>query len=344
MRPPIPRFVRWTVVFAVIAALTVAVFQYWETAQTGSETAQAGVTQTAWGPLGPADRDLLVKVRQAGLWEQPTGQQAQQQGSSARVREVGGLISAEHADLDAQVRDVAARLGVLLPNQPTEQQQEWMAEIASQSGADFDRTFVQRLRVAHGNVLPIIADVRSGTRNELVRQFATTAAQFVTRHHEYLESTGLVDFSALPEPPAPAAAPPAPAVPAAAAPPAGDAPPAGHGAEHVNQVVQATPASGANVMVAAVVYIAALLAIVGLLGLLGTAGVRARRSQGRSQHDPQGRSPHAHDPRSRPHSPPSDPPGRSRSRSSGGPQTAPQPAMTASGGPPSRPRHAAQRW
>ncbi|MFN2496146.1 MAG: DUF4142 domain-containing protein [Pseudonocardiaceae bacterium] len=312
MRPPIPRFVRWTVVLAVLAALTVAVFQYWDsTSQPASGAAQAGWTQTEWGPLGPADRDLLIKVRQAGLWEGPTGQQAQQQASSARVREVGGLISTEHADLDAQVREVSAKLGVLLPNQPTEQQQGWMAEIAGQSGADFDRTFVQRLRAAHGKVLPVISQVRSGTRNDLVRQFATTAAQFVTRHHEYLESTGLVDYSALPEPPAPDAAPPAPAVPPAAAAPAAAVsagfPPAGH-EQHVTPVAQTSSVGGAQVMVAALVYIAALLAIIGLLGLLGTAGVRARQSR----HQP---------PRHRPHR-----------------------AVTAPRGLPSRPRHAAQRW
>jgi predicted outer membrane protein len=282
------------VVFAVIAALTVAVFQYWNTESPATPaTAQTGLTQTEWGPLGPADRDLLIKVRQAGLWEGPTGQQAQQQGSSARVREVGRLISAEHADLDAQVRDVSAKLGVLLPNQPTEQQQGWMAEIAGQSGADFDRTFVQRLRAAHGKVLPIIAQVRSGTRNDLVRQFATTAAQFVTRHHEYLESTGLVDFSALPEPPAPDPSPPAAVVPpAAAAPataiaaagtpatgtPATGTPATGH-EQHVNPVAQASSVGGVRVVVAALVYIAALLAIVGLLWLLGTAGLRARQSR-----------------------------------------------------------------
>jgi predicted outer membrane protein len=278
----------------VIAALTVAVFQYWGS-NPQPTAAQAGWTQTEWGPLGPADRDLLIKVRQAGLWEGPTGQQAQQQASSARVREVGRLISAEHADLDAQVRDVSAKLGVLLPNQPNEQQQAWMAEIAGQSSAEFDRTFVQRLRAAHGKVLPVIAEVRSGTRNDLVRQFATTAAQFVTRHHEYLESTGLVDFSALPEPPAPDAAPPAGAVPPAAAAPAtavaAGVPGAGH-EQHVNPVVQTNPvaqassAGGAKVMVAALVYIAALLAIVGLLWLLGTAGLRARKSRRRPQRAP----------------------------------------------------------
>jgi predicted outer membrane protein len=198
---------------AVVSALAVAAFQYWNTVQRRSANVAdaAVVTQTPWGPLGPADRNMLAKVRQAGLWEMPTGQRAEQQGSSARVRQVGGMIASEHTELDQRVRDTAAQLGVILPSQPSAQQQGWIAEIASKSGSDFDRTFVQRLRAAHGVVLPVIAQVRAGTRNELIRQFATTAAEFVTRHMGYLESTGLVDFDALPLPPAPTNAAPAPA-------------------------------------------------------------------------------------------------------------------------------------
>jgi predicted outer membrane protein len=321
VHPPIPRFVVWTVALAVIAALSVAVFQYWDRSQFRATAVQDnGWTQTQWGPLGPADRDLLIKVRQAGLWEGPTGQQAQQRASSARVREVGRLISAEHADLDARVREVSARLGVPLPNQPSDQQKGWIAEIGSQSGSDFDRTFVQLLRAAHGKVLSVITGVRSGTRNDLVRQFAATSAQFVTRHHEYLESTGLVDYAALPEAPTPAAPPPGAAVPPAAAvplaaaapppavtPPAAAAPPpaaapgpavvtaAVDHSQHLNQVANVTPVNGAQVMIVPLIYIAALVAIVGLLSVLGTAGLRARRARPSLQRsfDPSGRPRHA---------------------------------------------------
>lgn len=295
MRPPIPRFVLWTIALAMIAALSVAVFQYWGGSQYRTTAAQGnGWTQTQWGPLGPADRDLLIKVRQAGLWEGPTGQDAQQRATSARVREVGRRIAAEHADLDARVRQVAAQLAVPLPDQPSDQQQRWITEITNQTGPDLDRTFVQRLRAAHGNVLPIISHVRAGTRNDLIRQFATTSAQFVTRHHEYLESTGLVDYSTLPPPPTPATAPPATAIPptaagplaatepqAAALPPtaAAVAPAAADHGQHLDQVAIVTPLNGAPVMIAALVYTAALLAIVGLLTLLGTAALRARRAR-----------------------------------------------------------------
>jgi predicted outer membrane protein len=190
----IPRILRGAVVITVLLAVSASVYQSWATGAPGT----SGWTQTQWGPLGPADRDLLAKVRMAGLWEGPTGQQAEQMASSPQVRDVGRKLAEEHAQLDEETRKVADKLGVPLPSGPSAQQMGWMAEISSKTGSDYDRTFVQRVREAHGIVLPVIAQVRSSTQNDLVRQFADTAATFVTRHHAYLESTGLVDYAALP--------------------------------------------------------------------------------------------------------------------------------------------------
>jgi predicted outer membrane protein len=195
----IPRFLRFSVIAAVLLAVAVSVLQSWSSGTPGT----AGWTQTQWGPVGPADRDLLAKVRMAGLWEQPTGQQAEQQADSPQVREVGRHLASEHATLDAADRKVADQLGVLLPTSPNSQQLGWMREISAQTGTDYDRMVVQRLREAHGIVLPLIAEVRVGTRNSLIREFATTANEYVTRHIGYLESTGLVDYNALPQPPSP---------------------------------------------------------------------------------------------------------------------------------------------
>jgi predicted outer membrane protein len=191
----IPRLLRRAVVVAVILAVSATVYQSWASGSPGT----GGWVQTQWGPLGPADRDLLVKVRLAGLWEQPTGQQAEQQASSPEVKNAGLHISGEHGSLDEEVRKVANQLGVLLPSSPTAQQVAWMNEISQQTGSEYDRMFVQRLREAHGAVLPIIAQVRATTRNELMRQFADTANQYVSRHIKYLEDTGLVDYAALPQ-------------------------------------------------------------------------------------------------------------------------------------------------
>jgi predicted outer membrane protein len=187
------------VIAAVILAVGATIWQSW----TAGTPGMSGVVQTSWGPLSPSDRDLLVKVRLACLWEMSTGQQAMQQASSPEVKEAARKIAAEHTDLDQKTRDIADKLGVLLPSTPSAQQIGWMKEITSKTGSDYDRTVVQRLREAHGIVLPVIAEVRVGTRNDAVRAFAADTQEYVTRHIGYLESTGLVDYSALPDAPSP---------------------------------------------------------------------------------------------------------------------------------------------
>jgi hypothetical protein len=190
-------------VVAVLVLVGGALWQTWRTTPTAAAPGQDGWVSTQWGPLGPADRDLLIRVRLAGLWEHPVGQEMVGRATQARVREVGRLLSAEHLKLDVLVVEAAAKLGVLLPNQPTTEQQAWMYQITAATGAAYDWTAVNLLRQAHGSVLPTIVQVRVGTRNDLVRAFADEAAAYVQRHAGYLESTGLVDFARLDEPPTP---------------------------------------------------------------------------------------------------------------------------------------------
>ncbi|MFG1703604.1 DUF4142 domain-containing protein [Nonomuraea sp. M3C6] len=189
--------------FVVAAAVTILLVM-----PPAIDPAEAQWTQTSSGPLSAADRDLLVKVRQAGLWEMPVGEYARTRAESQRVKEVGRLIMEDHMKLDLLTRQVAKKLGVDLPDEPNPDQQRWMAQLASESGPAFDKDFANLLRAAHGKVFTVVAGVRAGTRNAEIRKFAQEGVNYVMRHMALLESTGLVDHNELPEPPSPSPAPP----------------------------------------------------------------------------------------------------------------------------------------
>jgi predicted outer membrane protein len=159
--------------------------------------------------VSEADRQLLVKVRQAGLWQIPAGQAAEQQAASEVVKTTGAKIAAQHAALDKENRALAQQFGVVLPNQPSEDQQGWLADLSAKYGPEFDPAFANLLRDADGKMYQLVAQVRTGTRNESIRAFATKADDMVKTQMGLLESTGQVDFAALPEPTIPGAAPPA---------------------------------------------------------------------------------------------------------------------------------------
>lgn len=45
------------------------------------------IANTQYGPLTEADRDFVVKVRAAGLWEYPLGEMAMARGTSPAMKE-----------------------------------------------------------------------------------------------------------------------------------------------------------------------------------------------------------------------------------------------------------------
>ncbi|MER5469339.1 DUF4142 domain-containing protein [Streptomyces sp. NPDC002935] len=159
--------------------------------------APADTVNTRWGPLTAADRDFVVRVRLAGLWEIPAGQQAIERAPTKAIKEAGDHLVAGHTDLDKRVRVVAADLGIALPSQPNARQQGWLQELSVAQGEDYDRKFANLLRSAHGKVFQLLAQVRSTTGNSLVRQLASDADRTVLDHITVLEKTGYVDFDAI---------------------------------------------------------------------------------------------------------------------------------------------------
>ncbi|MCX4529378.1 MULTISPECIES: DUF4142 domain-containing protein [unclassified Streptomyces] len=157
----------------------------------------AGTISTAFGPLTAQDRDFIRKVRLAGLWELPAGRQALQRGTRPTVRTAGQHLIEGHTELDRRVIEVGQALGVDLPNQPTDQQQDWLRQMDQAQGAQYERLFVQLLRRAHGKVFTLVAQIRAQTRNSMVRALANDANTTVLDHITVLEDSGLVDFDGL---------------------------------------------------------------------------------------------------------------------------------------------------
>lgn len=117
------RFVNGTglIVAGLVTTLAALVFPVWSYADrsgTGVDLLDAGTVPTGFGPLSALDREFVTKVRLAGLWELPAGQQAEARGTGTAVRTAGEHLVEGHTFLDARVREVAARLGLELPNQP----------------------------------------------------------------------------------------------------------------------------------------------------------------------------------------------------------------------------------
>jgi putative membrane protein len=218
------------------------------------------------GTLAAADKDLVNKVRLAGLWEIPAGDMAQEKSSNARIKKIGADIAAQHVKLDELARAAAKKLKMDLPDEPNADQKKWLGEMEAANGAEFDQIFIDRLRAAHGKIFPAIGTVRASTRNDTVRKLAQQANQFVATHMTLLESSGKVDFQGLPTAPAPDAATKAPA---------------GSGADPVLSSASQSALTGTPPMLPALLALVAGLAVGGFVMWRVAAGNRRRPAYAR---------------------------------------------------------------
>lgn len=180
-----------------VGALAFPVWSYADRSGTAQANMAAGTVNTQWGPLTAADRDLIFRVRLAGLWELPAAEKAMARSSSPEVKEAADHLIVGHQDLDERVRNVAAQLGIELPNVANEQQLGFLTQMDNATDDQFDRVWANLLRSAHGKIFPAIGQVRNMTENTLVRQLASDTNQTVLDHITVLEKTGQVDFDAI---------------------------------------------------------------------------------------------------------------------------------------------------
>jgi predicted outer membrane protein len=162
----------------------------------GSGTAAPPPASTgapAGGPISELDKQLLIKVRQADLWELPAGRLAQTHAKSEAVRRAGLHLIEGHSRLDQLVREMSQELQIAIPDQPNPDQQGWLKKLENTKGEEFDRFFANQLRNSHGKVFIVVGQVRATTQNTRIRELAIEANNAVSDHMKVLEETGLVD-------------------------------------------------------------------------------------------------------------------------------------------------------
>ncbi|MFD7503039.1 DUF4142 domain-containing protein [Streptomyces sp. NPDC001700] len=159
-----------------------------------SATNLSKMQDNQFGPLSGADKDFVVKVRLAGLWEYPAGKIGLEKGTTEQIKTAGKHLLDGHQLLDAISREIAPKLGITLPNKPTPQQQSFVDTMNAKTGKDFDTYYANILRVTHGQIFSSIAKIRQTSKNSLVRKLASQANNTVLDHITQMEKTGMVNF------------------------------------------------------------------------------------------------------------------------------------------------------
>lgn len=150
-------------------------------------TALSGTAANAAPPdANEQDRRFLVQTHQDNLAGITAGKAAIDKGRDRDVRALGKRLVADHTKLDAEVRQVAQRLAVTLPAEPTTAQRIQYNRISARSGDAFDWAWLSVAAIDRRTALARGARELAEGASPQVKRLATSAKPVLLKHLELL--------------------------------------------------------------------------------------------------------------------------------------------------------------
>jgi putative membrane protein len=136
----------------------------------------------------PDEQKFLTDVIRSNIAEVKLGELAQQRGQAKEVREYGEMLSRDHTKSLQKSTELAKKLGVAAPTEPTAQQHKQYEALSKLSGTEFDTTFLSQMVRGHQeNIAKFSTQTQSGSKSE-VSTFAEESLPTLRMHLEHAQS------------------------------------------------------------------------------------------------------------------------------------------------------------
>jgi putative membrane protein len=128
------------------------------------------------------DTQWMTSSHQANLAAIAAGKSAQQNATSATVRDIGQMMVEDHTTLDKDLTAAASAQGVVLPSSRTQQQQQALNAVETQHGSAYNSAWINSQITGHRtNIANTQAEIDTGVQQDAVHLAQETKP--VLQHH-----------------------------------------------------------------------------------------------------------------------------------------------------------------
>jgi putative membrane protein len=155
-----------------------------------SEKTESSNASTSKGAaqLTPADRGFVQKAAEGGLAEVELGKLATEQASSDEVKKFGQRMVADHSKSNDQLKQVASRVGVTLPDKLNPKDQATKDRLSKLSGEQFDAAYMRDMVKDHTKDLAEFRHQSQSAKNDDVKNFAAQTLPTLQDHLQQAKS------------------------------------------------------------------------------------------------------------------------------------------------------------
>jgi putative membrane protein len=134
------------------------------------------------------DQAFVNEAARGGEMEVKLGQLAQQNGSSAAVKEFGGRMVKDHTRLNAELGATAKSVGLTVPDTISAEQQAEYDKLAMLTGAKFDTAYIQMMVKDHTEDLAAFQKEAKATQDAKLKGAVEVAIPVIEEHLKMAKS------------------------------------------------------------------------------------------------------------------------------------------------------------
>ena len=128
------------------------------------------------------DASFAKKAAAGGLTEVALGNLAQQNGDSQDVKDFGAKMVTDHSKINDNLKALAAKDNLTIPDKPTEDQQALIDKLGKESGKTFDNAYIHAMLKAHIGDKALFTAEAANTKNDDLKQFAGDSLTVIKDH------------------------------------------------------------------------------------------------------------------------------------------------------------------
>lgn len=139
--------------------------------------------------LSAQDKDFAEKAAIGGMLEVKLGNLAQSKGTSAKVKDLGKMMVADHTKANDKLKSIAAKSKITLPTDLSAEKQNDYDMLNSKSGAEFDKAYADFMVKDHKKDIGEFTKQSSNGKHTALKNFATETLPTLEHHLMTAEET-----------------------------------------------------------------------------------------------------------------------------------------------------------
>jgi putative membrane protein len=133
------------------------------------------------------DADFLVKAVAANMAEIKLAQLGTEKSGNAEIKALGRQLEKDHNQILSDLRNLADKRGVTLPNVITEEDSTEIEDLRKEKLVDFDKKWLKELEDRHKSSLKSYKDCAEDARDVELQNLANQHIVTIESHHHMIE-------------------------------------------------------------------------------------------------------------------------------------------------------------